>query len=233
MLVGNSAVGKSSLMLRFADDQFQANYVNTIGVDFRFKMINVDGARVKIQIWDTAGQEKFRGMTSTYYKSSDAVVIVYDMTDHQSYNEIENYWVKEITQHVDNIIPVVLANKCDLLDKIAVSSSQARELVIAGSKVVFFEVSAKDKINVQEAFEEMARRFIEKKNEKRRARREADGIQTTGRVSTATRSSYKPPAQQPSDEPSMTDPSDIYDLHAQLSQGVKRPKETEEGGCKC
>ena len=230
VLVGNSAVGKSSLMLRFADNQFQSNYVNTIGVDFRFKIVTVDGARVKIQIWDTAGQEKFRTMTSTYYKSSDAVVVVYDMTEEKSYREIENYWVDEISQHVDNVIPVVLANKSDLKSRQQVDSAAARELVIAGSRVVFFEVSAKEDSNVWEAFEEMARRFIEKKKEKRKMRREMNEVSSSNFMKKDAKGSS---IAHEEEEVSVTDPSDIYNLHAQLSSGASRPKEGEETGCKC
>ena len=85
VIVGDTGVGKSSLLLRFADNQFYENYLATIGGDFRFKTMNIDGKMVKFQIWDTAGQERFRTITSAYYKGSHGILLVYDMTDGQSY----------------------------------------------------------------------------------------------------------------------------------------------------
>ena len=85
VIVGDTGVGKSSLLLRFADNQFYENYLATIGVDFRFKTMNIDGKLVKFQIWDTAGQERFRTITSAYYKGSHGILLVYDMTVGQSY----------------------------------------------------------------------------------------------------------------------------------------------------
>jgi Ras-related protein Rab-1A len=84
VIVGDSGVGKSSLLLRFSDDQFVENYMATIGVDFRFKTLSIDGRRVKFQIWDTAGQERFRTITSAYYKGCHGIVLVYDITNKAS-----------------------------------------------------------------------------------------------------------------------------------------------------
>jgi Ras-related protein Rab-1A len=81
VLVGDSSVGKSCVLLRFADDQFTDNFISTVGVDFRFRTIQVDDKIVKLQIWDTAGQERFRSITSAYYKGADAVIVVYDKTN--------------------------------------------------------------------------------------------------------------------------------------------------------
>ena len=81
VIIGNSAVGKSSLLVRFADDSFSENYLATIGVDFRFKTIPIEGKNVKLQIWDTAGQERFRTITNAYYKGADGIIMVYDTTN--------------------------------------------------------------------------------------------------------------------------------------------------------
>ena len=86
VLIGDSGVGKSCLLLRFADDQFTESYITTIGVDFRFKTISVGGKTVKLQIWDTAGQERFRTITSAYYRGADGIVIVYDSSDRDSFS---------------------------------------------------------------------------------------------------------------------------------------------------
>ena len=220
VLVGNSAVGKSSLMMRFADDEFKESYVNTIGVDFRFRTINVDGARVKIQIWDTAGQEKFRTITSTYYKGSDAVILVYDVTNEKSYKEIENYWVDEIKQYVDEISTfMIIGNKSDLEAKKVVDAEMASKIQIGKAQTLFFECSAKDNKNVMTAFEEMARLFIKKKQEKRKLRREA----TAG---TGTQDAHRASRDDPEEK------EDIYNLHMQLS-AADAEKKKQGSGCSC
>jgi Ras-related protein Rab-1A len=92
-MVGDSAVGKSSLLLRFADDQFNENYMITIGVDFRFKTLKVDNKLIKLQIWDTAGQERFRTIVNTYYKNSNAVFMIFDLGNRDTFNSIKSYWI--------------------------------------------------------------------------------------------------------------------------------------------
>ena len=174
VLLGNASVGKSSLMVRFADDEFKETYIATIGVDFRFKTINVDGQRVKIQIWDTAGQEKFRTITSLYYKGSDAIVLVYDITDPKSFKEIENYWIDEIKKNVQDVpVCVLLGNKSDLAAQRQVFKEDAQRVAIGSSEMVVYDVSAKTDDNVALAFEEMARKFIKYKEDKRKARKGA------------------------------------------------------------
>jgi Ras-related protein Rab-1A len=93
VIIGNSGVGKSSILIRFAEGQFQDNYLATIGVDFRFKTTVVDGKNVKFQIWDTAGQERFRTITSAYYRGSQAILIVFDVTDALSFADITKFWM--------------------------------------------------------------------------------------------------------------------------------------------
>jgi Ras-related protein Rab-1A len=93
VLVGNSCVGKSSLVVRYADNDFSEFFLATIGVDFRFKAFNVRGENVKLQIWDTAGQEKFRTITSSYYRGAHALMIVFDITDLQSFTDATTYWL--------------------------------------------------------------------------------------------------------------------------------------------
>lgn len=115
VIVGNQGVGKSSLFLRFSDDTFVENYLATIGVDFRFKTLNIDGQQVKLQMWDTAGQERFRTITSAYYKNSHAVVVVYDINNLDSFQEIESFWINEIKMNADKDIQIVLVGtKMDL-----------------------------------------------------------------------------------------------------------------------
>eukprot|EP00828_Plagiopyla_frontata_P045193 TRINITY_DN7656_c0_g1_i1.p2 TRINITY_DN7656_c0_g1~~TRINITY_DN7656_c0_g1_i1.p2 ORF type:complete len:140 (+),score=23.32 TRINITY_DN7656_c0_g1_i1:15-434(+) len=91
VIIGNSGVGKSSLLLRFTDDSFSESYLTTIGVDFRFKTIKVQDKNIKLQIWDTAGQERFRTITNAYYKGADGIVVVYDTTCKSSFDDIDKY----------------------------------------------------------------------------------------------------------------------------------------------
>ena len=92
VLVGNSCVGKSSIVVRYADDEFSEVFLATIGVDFRFKSFPLNGNKVKLQIWDTAGHERFRTITSSYYRGAHALLIVFDISDHQSFLDAINYW---------------------------------------------------------------------------------------------------------------------------------------------
>merc|ERR1711896_105627 len=95
LLIGDSGVGKSCLLLRFADDTYQESYISTIGVDFKIRTIQLDGKTIKLQIWDTAGQERFRTITSSYYRGAHGIIVVYDTTDAESFRSVER-WIKEI-----------------------------------------------------------------------------------------------------------------------------------------
>ena len=226
VLVGNSAVGKSSLMLRFSDDDFKESYTNTIGVDFRFRTIMVDGARVKIQIWDTAGQEKFRTLNSTYYRGSDAVIMVYDITNERSFREIGEYWVPEIKNYVDDISTfMIIGNKCDLVDQRAVDQRAAELLKVGDSPIIFFETSAKDSYNVLSSFEGLARSFIQRKRDKRRAKRDMNN-NTLESLGTST-FNIKEAGGQVDEE----DEADIYNLHMQLSSNKQEKKKFSECSC--
>jgi Ras-related protein Rab-1A len=114
VIIGDSGVGKSSLLLRFSDDQFVENYMATIGVDFRFKTLNIDGRRVKFQIWDTAGQERFRTITSAYYKGCHGIVMVYDITNRSSLENLKSFWLNEVESYADQSIELgLIGNKID------------------------------------------------------------------------------------------------------------------------
>ena len=127
LLIGNSGVGKSSLLLRFADDVFTDNFMPTIGVDFKIRTIEVDGKTIKLQIWDTAGQERFKTITSSYYKGAHGIIVTYDITDRESFSAIEN-WMGEVEKHAsDNISRILVGNKSDMEDSRQVSSDEGKE----------------------------------------------------------------------------------------------------------
>lgn len=154
LLIGDSGVGKSSLLLRFADDTFTDSHISTIGVDCKIRTINLDGKTVKLQLWDTAGQERFRTITPSYYRSAHGIIVVYDVTDQESFNSVKT-WLSEIDKLASsNVSKLLVGNKCDLIR--VVDSSTGREFADTMS-VPFLETSAKSSINVEQAFLQLAR----------------------------------------------------------------------------
>jgi small GTP-binding protein len=115
IFIGNSLVGKTSLIHRITHDSFYENEASTIGVDFRIKLITINKDVFKVQFWDTSGQERFRSLVKNYYRGSDAVLILYDVTDPTSYDDV-SYWIKEINKVCTNKIPsiFIVGNKVDL-----------------------------------------------------------------------------------------------------------------------
>lgn len=160
LLIGNSGVGKSCLLLRFSDDTYTNDYISTIGVDFKIKTAELDGKTVKLQIWDTAGQERFRTITSSYYRGSHGIIIVYDVTDQDSFNGVK-MWLQEIDRYATStVLKLLVGNKCDLTDKRVVEYDVAKEFADA-NKMPFLETSALNSTNVEEAFLTMARQIKE------------------------------------------------------------------------
>lgn len=114
MLIGDSGVGKSSLLLQYVDKSFNDTFISTIGVDFKIKTLELDGKIVKLQIWDTAGQERFRTICSSYYRGAHCIILVYDMTDVNSFNNLKE-WFKEIDRYAfENVSKIIVGNKSDL-----------------------------------------------------------------------------------------------------------------------
>jgi len=151
VLIGDSSVGKSCLLLRFADDTFTESYITTIGVDFRFKTIPVDRKTIKLQIWDTAGQERFRTITSAYYRGADGIVLVYDICERETFNNLDN-WLTEVNRYVnESTCKILIGNKCDLNAERQVSTEEAKKKA-EELGITFIEASAKDATNVEAAF---------------------------------------------------------------------------------
>ena len=126
LLIGDSAVGKSSILLRFSDNIFTESFLPTIGVDFKIKTLEFQGKNAKLQIWDTAGQERFKTITSTYYKGSHGIILVYDITDMESFNKLGD-WLIEVEKNApNNVYKILVGNKADLNDQRVVSYDQGK-----------------------------------------------------------------------------------------------------------
>ncbi|XP_017787138.1 PREDICTED: ras-related protein Rab-35 [Nicrophorus vespilloides] len=163
LIIGDSGVGKSSLLLRFADNTFSGSYITTIGVDFKIRTVNLDGKRVKLQIWDTAGQERFRTITSTYYRGTHGVIVVYDVTNGESFANVKR-WLHEIDQNCDVVNRVLVGNKNDEPErKVVLTEDASRFAETMG--IQLFETSAKDNINVEEMFLSVTRLVLRSKQE--------------------------------------------------------------------
>lgn len=155
LLIGDSGVGKSCLLLRFADDTYTESYISTIGVDFKIRTVELDGKTIKLQIWDTAGQERFRTITSSYYRGAHGIIVVYDVTDIESFNNVKQ-WLHEIDRYAsENVNKLLVGNKADLTSKRAVTFDQGKEFADSLS-IEFLETSAKNATNVEKAFMTMA-----------------------------------------------------------------------------
>lgn len=155
LLIGDSGVGKSCLLLRFADDTYTESYISTIGVDFKIRTIELDGKTIKLQIWDTAGQERFRTITSSYYRGAHGIIVVYDVTDQESYTNVKQ-WLQEIDRYAsENVNKLLVGNKSDLTTKKVVDNTTAKEFADSLG-IPFLETSAKNATNVEQAFMTMA-----------------------------------------------------------------------------
>ena len=154
IILGDSGVGKTCLLMRFTEDKFTPSHITTIGIDFKTKTLNLNGKSVKLQIWDTAGQEKFRTITQTYYKGAMGIILAFDCSDEKSFGNIKS-WMKQIEAHASpGVFQILIGNKSDLLNRV-ISTESAHKLADE-YKIKYFETSAKNGTNVTEAFESIA-----------------------------------------------------------------------------
>ena len=163
LIIGDSGIGKSAMMIRFTDDIFKFQFISTIGVDFKIKTIDYKDKKIKFQIWDTAGQERFRTITSSYYHGADVVLICYDVTDKETFNNLEK-WLDEIKQYSATLPQIILCGtKNDLEIKRAVLYNEGKEFA-QKNNMLFFETSSKNNVNITEIFNSIADAYVEKKN---------------------------------------------------------------------
>ena len=162
LIVGDSGVGKSSLLLRFDEDKFSNNFLSTIGIDFRSKVVNIDGTQVKLQLWDTSGQERFKTITHAYYRGAVGVILVYDITDPLTFNNV-GMWINSLKEHATpNILKILVGNKCDLEDSRIITRNRGQKLA-EEYDIKFFEASAKNGNKVNEIFKYLAETALKNK----------------------------------------------------------------------
>lgn len=162
VVVGDHNCGKSCILLRFAENTFRTDHVSTLGVDFKLKTIKLGRDKIRLELWDTAGMERYRTIYNSYYHSAHGVMCVYDMTSEKSFSNLESYWLTEIRKHApQNAVLMLVGNKADLESERKVDFGRAEGLATRLG-VSLYEVSAKTGINCDEAFHTLAAAMREK-----------------------------------------------------------------------
>ncbi|CAG2226473.1 unnamed protein product [Mytilus edulis] len=166
MLIGDSGVGKTCLLVRFKDGAFlSGSFISTVGIDFRNKVVDVEGTKVKLQIWDTAGQERFRSITRAYYRDANALLLLYDVTNKASFDNIRA-WLGEINEYAqEDVVIMLLGNKADMAGERMIRTEDGEKLA-KEYNVAFMETSAKTGMNVDLAFMAVAKDLKMKKTRK-------------------------------------------------------------------
>ena len=163
LLLGDSSVGKTCFLLRYCDKSFQDVHLSTIVLDYRLKTITLkNNKNIKLQIWDTAGQDRFRAITKNYYKSANGVLLIYDISNLQTYENVKN-WISQIREEANpNVIIYLVGNKIDLPKEKRVVNIEDGEKIAEEFEIKFKEASAKSGTNVNEIFEELVEQIDEK-----------------------------------------------------------------------
>ena len=161
LLLGDSSVGKTCFLMRYADNTFQEIHMSTIGLDYKLKNVQLDdGKIVKIQIWDTAGQDRFRSITKNYYKGAHGIILIYDVTSRKTFENIQN-WVTQIKEEVSEKVNIILVgNKIDDENNRKVSSEEGKKMADQWG-LDFFETSAKSGINIDTTFNDLVKKTVE------------------------------------------------------------------------
>ncbi|EOA23006.1 hypothetical protein CARUB_v10003752mg [Capsella rubella] len=174
VLIGDSGVGKSQILSRYARNEFSLDSKATIGVEFQTRTLVMDHKSVKAQIWDTAGQERYRAVTSAYYRGAVGAMLVYDVTRQQTFDHIPR-WLEELRNHADkNIVIILVGNKSDLEDQRAISMDDAKEFA-EKEGLFFLETSALNAVNVESAFSTVLTEIFNVVNKKSLAADEGQG----------------------------------------------------------
>ena len=162
LLLGDSTVGKTCFLLRYCDKTFQDAHLSTIGLDYRVKTMTLKNKKnIKLQIWDTAGQDRFRAITKNYYKGANGIILIYDVTNLQTYENVKN-WITQIREETNpNVVIYLAGNKIDIPEEERVVKTEEGKEIANEYKLQFKETSAKDGINVNEVFQELVEKIDE------------------------------------------------------------------------
>ena len=160
LLLGDSSVGKTCICTRYSDNTFQEDHLATIGLDFKVKSVNLDGKIVKVQIWDTAGQDRFKSITKNYYKGAHGIILIYDITNRRTFDNVKN-WVDIIKEEVSEKVTVILVgNKIDSNENRKVSTEEGQGIANEYG-LQFYETSAKTGDNIDRAFNNLIKKTVE------------------------------------------------------------------------
>jgi Ras-related protein Rab-1A len=159
LMVGSTGVGKSSILERYSSNVFFNYFITTIGVDYKIKNIVLDNYNIKLQLWDTASQERFRCITSSYYRNSHIVIVCFDMTDKYSFNEL-NFWIEDVYKHISEpILMAICGTKLDLEKRRVISFDEGKNYADY-KNLPYFEISSKDNIGIDNMFETLIKMKI-------------------------------------------------------------------------
>ena len=163
LTIGDGGVGKTSILRRYVENKFLKHHLSTIGIDFLSKTLKIKDKEIKLKIWDTAGQERYRQITSHIYKDADGIILVFDVTSEESFNQITD-WMEQIKNNVskEEINLILIGNKCDLADRMV--EKERGEEMAKNLKIKYFETSALTGQGINEAFEELAKQIFRNKN---------------------------------------------------------------------
>ena len=165
--LGESSVGKTSILAKYVDDIFDINMISTLGVDFKRKTEIIDNKQINIKVWDTAGQECFRNIQKIYYHNTEGVLLVFDLTSRETFEQL-NYWFENIKIECPKDVAICLVgNKSDLKDHIDVSDEDINEYLKKNNNPKFFKTSAATGENIKEVFQYISREIMEKKKEEK------------------------------------------------------------------
>ena len=162
ILIGDSNVGKTTILLNYVQNEFNEDMIHTVGLENKVKIMNIRGFRAKVQIWDTAGQEKYNSLSQQFFRNVDGILLVFDLTNKDSFNNIKK-WLNEIKANSDHSIKKLLVgNKADMKDKIKVSKTMIDNFC-NDKKIEYMEVSAKDNESISKAFDTLIKKIIGKR----------------------------------------------------------------------
>ncbi|KAJ7386502.1 Ras- protein Rab-3 [Desmophyllum pertusum] len=191
LIIGNSAVGKTSFLFRYADDSFTSAFVSTVGIDFKVKTVFRNEKRVKLQIWDTAGQERYRTITTAYYRGAMGFILMYDITNEESFQAVQDWSTQVKTYSWSNAQVILVGNKSDMEEDRVVTYERGKKLADQLG-LEFFETSAKDNANVKQVFERLVDIICDKMSESL----DSDPTIISGQKPGTTNLSDKPPQKQ-------------------------------------